>query len=182
MHATPRALLITGTCGSGKTTITTLLEQHGWNRVSEDEIWPHLFGKNRGPFGSEEHRAKRRQVHEIVFERVRSALAAGQSVAIDATVHEAPPEAFEEYRDFFDHHGIIWQMRILHPALAVAVARDAGRLRGTLGAERVAELHAKFTGLVFPKSWFLDTSEQSPAETASELLRVGQLRKGLNAD
>ncbi|HEX3528580.1 MAG TPA: AAA family ATPase [Thermoanaerobaculia bacterium] len=172
MVKTPAALLVTGTCGSGKTTVTSLLEQHGWTRISEDEIWPRLFGKNRGPFGSAEHRAKRHQVHEIVFQRVLSALAAGQRVVIDATVHEAPPEAFEEYRAFFDHHGIIWQMRILHPPLAVAVARDAGRLRGSLGAERVAELHAKLTGLVFPKSWFLDTSEQNPAETVEEILRV----------
>ncbi len=173
MVEAPAVLLVTGTCGSGKTTITSLLEQRGWTRISEDEIWPRLFGKNRGPFGSAEHRAKRQQVHEIVFQRVQSALATGQRVVIDATVHEAPPEAFEEYRDFFDHHGIIWQMRILHPALPVAVARDAGRLRGSLGAERVAELHAKFTALVFPGSWFLDTSEQSPAETVAELLRFG---------
>jgi len=173
MVETPAAFLVTGTCGSGKTTIAALLEQHGWTRISEDEIWPRLFGKNRGPFGSAEHRAKRQQVHEIVFQRVLSALTAGQRVVIDATVHEAPPEAFEEYRDFFDCHGINWQMRILHPALAVAVARDAGRLRGSLGAERVAELHAKFTGLVFPRSWFLDTSEQSPAETVAEIFRFG---------
>jgi len=174
MSNPPAVLLVTGTCGSGKTTITSLLEQHGWTRISEDEIWPRLFGKNRGPFGSAEHRAKRQQVHEIVFQSVQSALATGQRVVIDATVHEARPEAFEEYQAFFDHHGIIWQIRILHPALAVAVTRDAGRPRGSLGAERVAELHEKFTELVFPKSWFLDTSEQSPAETVAEILTTSR--------
>jgi predicted kinase len=125
--------------------------------------------RGRGPFGSAEHRAKRQRVHDDVFRCVQAALARGQRVVIDATVHEAPPEAFEEYRTFFDEQGILWQLRILHPALEVAVERDARRSR-SLGAHQVAQLHAKFSGKTFPAQWFLDTSHQSPEETVAALL------------
>src|SRR5690348_6643254 len=38
-----RVLLLTGTCGSGKTTVAALLaKRHGWVHVSEDEIWQRL--------------------------------------------------------------------------------------------------------------------------------------------
>lgn len=37
-------LLLAGTCGSGKSTIAVLLEERGWTRISEDEIWPRLGG------------------------------------------------------------------------------------------------------------------------------------------
>jgi len=165
-----RALLLTGTCGSGKTTVSTLLEQRGWRRISEDDIWRALFEKNRGAFGSDEHRGKRRQVHEQVRAAVRAALAAGTNVVIDATVHESPPEAFEDYRDFFALHRISWTLRILHPRLDVAVARDASRTTWTLGAGRVADLRAKFTGVVFPVACFVDNSDETALETAERLV------------
>ena len=54
----------TGTCGSGKSTVARLLAlRAGWGRVSEDEIWPRRFGKDRGAFGTPEHRLKRAVVH-----------------------------------------------------------------------------------------------------------------------
>jgi predicted kinase len=170
MTELPRILLLTGTCGSGKSTIAARLAERGWTCISEDDIWPRLFGKQRGPFGSAEHRAKRGAVHELVFMGVRNALAQGQRVVIDATVHEAPPEAFEEYRAFLDGTGVSWQVRVLHPALGVAVARDAQRPSGSLGAERVAALHAKFTGRVFEPRWFVDTSTHTPDDTVAALL------------
>ncbi len=170
MDEYPAVLLLTGTCGSGKSTIAALLGERGWMRASEDDVWPQLFGKNRGPFGSAEHRLKRRQVHEVVFAQARDALARGQRVVIDATVHEAPPEAFEEYRAFFEATGVSWQVRVLHPSLEVAVARDKQRSSGSLGAERVARLRAKFTAKVFERGWFLDTSRQTPDETVAALL------------
>jgi predicted kinase len=169
----PRVLLLTGTCGSGKSTIAGLLEARGWTRISEDEIWPRHFGKDRGTFGSPEHRRKRQIVHEIVFGGIRTALDDGCNVVVDATVHESPPEAFEEYRAFFLGECIAWRVRVLHPSVEVAVVRDRTRAQGSLGAARVAALHAKFTGLVFPPDAFVDTSVHTPAETLSALLRSG---------
>jgi predicted kinase len=165
-----RVLLLTGTCGSGKTTVSTLLEQRGWRRICEDDIWGARFGKNRGAFGSDEHRRKRRQVHEAVEAAVRAGLSAGRSVVIDATVHESPPEAFEEYREFFAAHGIAWVLRVLQPRLEVAVARDAARSSWSLGVRSVGELRVKFTGAVFGAECFVDNSEETAAETAERLV------------
>jgi predicted kinase len=168
--AAPHVLLLTGTCGSGKSTIAGLLEARGWMRISEDEIWPRYFGKDRGTFGSPEHRRKRQLVHEIVFGGTRAALDAGRNVVIDATVHESPPEAFDEYRAFFVGDRIEWRVRVLHPSVEVAVMRDRTRAQGSLGAARVATLHAKFTGLIFPAGAFVDTAGQTPPETVDALL------------
>lgn len=170
----PRVLLVTGTCGSGKSTVASLLaSREGWIRLSEDELWLELFGTNRGAFGSAEHRAKRHAVQVRVLDQVRTALHAGQSVAIDVTLHEAPPEAFEAYRLFFDHQQIPWAVRVLHPSLSVAVARDAARGKRPIGLERIADLRAKFTEKVFDPEWFLDTSSDTPAATVERLVRSG---------
>ena len=169
-------LLLTGTCGSGKTTVSTLLGKlPGWERVGEDEIWLRLHGRDRGPFGSDEHRRKRAAVHEVVHAAILAALARGHCAVLDATVHESPPEAYVEYRDFFERSGIRWTLRVLHPRLEVAVHRAATRGGWRADAGRVASLRAKFTATVFPPEWFLDTSDEKPEQTAARLrdLRLG---------
>jgi predicted kinase len=170
----PGILLLTGTCASGKTTVSSLLGvQAGWARLAEDEIWPHLFGRDRGAFDSDEHRRKRAAVHDRVFRGIIAALSQGSQIVIDATVHEAPPDAFLEYRAFFEALEVPWAVRVLHPRLEVAVARDSRRTGWRAGATRVAELRAKFTGKVFPPDWFVDTSDEEPAETLAHLHRLG---------
>ncbi|HTS87275.1 MAG TPA: AAA family ATPase [Gemmatimonadales bacterium] len=164
------ALLLTGTCGSGKTTVSTLLGgRAGWTRISEDEIWPRLFGRDRSAFGSDDHRRKRAIVHGAVFTAAATALSGGSRVVIDATVHESPPEAYLEYRAFFESLAVPWAIRILHPRLDVAIARDAARAGWHAGPARVSLLHAKFTRSIFTPDWFLDTSDHSPAETIARL-------------
>jgi predicted kinase len=169
-----RVLLLTGTCGSGKSTIAGLIgNRPGWFHLSEDAVWAQKFGRNRGAFGSAEHRQKRHDVQSIVFSDIRNHLAAGQSVALDATVHEAPPEAYEEYRAFFEANHVSWALRVLHPRLEIAVARDAARSAHAIGADRVADLRAKFTRAVFAPEWFVDTSTDTPGETVARLIADG---------
>ncbi len=87
----PHALLLTGTCGSGKSTIAAAIgEWPGWVRFCEDDAWSRLFGRNRGGLGTARHRTKRAAVHEAIFAEIATACAAGLNVVIDATVHESP--------------------------------------------------------------------------------------------
>jgi predicted kinase len=166
-----KVVVLTGTCGSGKSTVAGLLAlRAGWRRISEDEIWPRRVGKDRGVFGTPEHRVKRAVVHQEVLERVQAALRAGDNVVVDATIHEAPPEALEEYRALFVEAGIRWHLFVLHPRLEVAVARDAGRGRGSLGTARVASLFDKFTGRAIAPGCFLDTSAESADATVDRVL------------
>jgi predicted kinase len=166
-----KVVVLTGTCGSGKSTVAGLIALRvGWRHISEDEIWPRRFGKDRGVFGTPEHRVKRAVVHQEVLERVQAALRAGDNVVVDATIHEAPPEALEQYRTLFEEAGIRWHLCVLHPRLEVAVARDAGRGRRSLGTASVASLFAKFTGHVISPSCFLDTSAESPEATVDRVL------------
>ena len=141
--------------------------------MSEDEIWPRRFGKDRGAFGTDEHRAKRAVVQAEVLERVRAAVATGRSVVVDATLHESPPEALKDYRALLDEAGIRWRLIVLHPRLEIAIARDSARAEGSLGAARVSALHAKFTGRVFPAACFLDTSDEAPEVTVQRVLGRG---------
>jgi len=170
----PHVLLLAGTCGSGKTTIAALLgTRPGWTHLSEDEAWSRLFGKERSAFGSAEHRRKRHLVQQEIVRSIAAAFHAEHSVALDATVHESPPEAYEEYGELFQSRGMAWTLRVLHPALEVAVARDAGRAGRPLGELRVAQLRAKFTQQVFDAAWFVDTSAQTPEQTVALLVAAG---------
>jgi predicted kinase len=170
MRQNCKVMVLTGTCGSGKSTVAGLLAlRAGWRRISEDEIWPRRFGKDRGVFGTPEHRAKRAVVQQEVVERVLAALRASENAVVDATIHEAPPEALEEYRAMFAEAGIQWRLWVLHPRVEVAVARDSGRGRGSLGAAMVTSLFDKFTGGVIPPAYFLDTSAESPEATVERV-------------
>ena len=168
---TTQVLILTGTCGSGKSTLAGLIDrQSGWRRVSEDGIWKQMFHKNRGVFGTDEHRSKRRAVHEVVFNDTIAYVNSGSKVVIDATVHEAPPESHHEYQAFFRENSISWALGVLHPRLEVAIERDRLRTEWHAGEERVRSLRAKFTTKIFPKECFVDTSDQTPEETVLALL------------
>ncbi|MDQ6893011.1 MAG: ATP-binding protein [Acidobacteriota bacterium] len=164
-------ILLSGTCGSGKSTISALLGTVGWFRISEDDFWHEQFGRQRGKFGTDEHRRKRQQIHEAVSAAVFHAFDEElRPVVIDATVHESPPEAFFEYRAWFEGQHIPWVLRVLHPTLEVAIARDALREGWHAGRDRVSSLHAKFTGFVFSPECFIDTSHDTPEDTLWRLL------------
>lgn len=105
-----------------------------------------------------------------MLEHVQAARRDGLHVVIDATIHEAPPEALDEYRAMFASAGIEWHLCVLYPRVEVAIARDAGRKSGSLGAVQVAALHSKFNGRAIPVECFLDTSVEPPEVTAERVL------------
>jgi len=167
-----KVLLLSGTCGSGKTTISKLIaEQENWERICEDDIWLKLFGKDRGNPRLPGGERKRAKVHEIVFDKIHEYGEHEKNVVIDLTVHEAPPDAFLEYKEFFEANGIPFEIRILHPRLEVAVSRDSRRRCWNVGAERVKQLRAKYTVEIFGEENFIDNSDESPEETFEKHFR-----------
>lgn len=165
-----RVLVLSGACGSGKSTIAQLLaEDHGWLRVSEDDVWKRQFQNDRGRIGTDEHRRKRVSVRREVVDTVCGALGQAE-VVIDATVHDTDPSSVREYEELFDSSGVSWQIRVLHPELEVVIERDATRNGLTLGAHRVERLWRKFSGQLFDPRVFLDTSVEEPRETAQRVL------------
>ena len=142
-----RVLLLTGTCGSGKTTVSTLLaERDDRARICEDDLWLDRCGHDRG------------------------ALESGRKVVIDATVHQAPPHAYEEYMAEFARHRIRWTLCALYPRVDVAIDRDATRECWSVGAAGVREPHDKFSGAVFSRACFVDNSDETSEDTVRRLL------------
>ena len=166
-------LILTGTCGSGKTTISKLLViKNGWKRISEDDIWEKNYGKNRGIFGTDEHRKKRYSIHVIVLSEILSIKNEKQNIVLDATVHELPPEAYNEYKELFKKHNIKWDICVLHPRLEVAIKRDSQRIDWVAGSERVKNLRLKFNGKVFPEECFVDNSDDTPFQTLEKINKI----------
>ncbi len=65
---------------------------------------------------------------------------------------------------------LAWSVRVLHPRLEVAVARDAQRPDWRAGAAGVESLWRKYTGERFGREAFLDTSNDTPEESAGRVL------------
>jgi predicted kinase len=167
----PAVLLLTGTCGSGKSTLAGLLaEEKGWTRVSEDEVWDRLFHRDRGRIGSDEHREKRWRVRSEVVACAAEARSRGPRVVIDGTVHEGTADSWDDYDALFRRAGLTCVVRVLHPRLAVAIERDAGRPGWNAGARSVESLWRKFWGIRFGPAAFLDTSDEPPAESMRRVL------------
>jgi predicted kinase len=169
----PAVLLLTGTCGSGKSTLAGLLaEEKGWTRVSEDEVWDRLFHRDRGRIGSDEHREKRWRVRSEVVACAAEARSRGPRVVIDGTVHEGTADSWDDYDALFRRAGLTCVVRVLHPRLAVAIERDAGRPGWNAGARSVESLWRKFWGIRFGPAAFLDTSDEPQRSRCDEYWRA----------
>jgi predicted kinase len=166
-----QVLVLSGTCGSGKSTIAQLLaDEYGWTRLSEDEMWRRRFHRNRGKIGSREHCQRRAAVRKELAELVSVAMREGH-VVVDATVHEADANSVGEYEALFAPDQITWALRVLHPRLEVAIRRDAAREGWRAGPEGVESLWRKFTGHRFGSHVFIDNSDETAAESARSVLR-----------
>ncbi len=90
----------------------------------------------------------------------------------ECTVHQAPPDAFAEYQLLMEGIGARWILPILHPRLEVAIQRDQLCSGWHSGAARVELLRRIFEGDSFPETWSIDSSDQTPLQTAVLLLKA----------
>lgn len=109
--------------------------------------------------------------YKVVLGKILEHREHGKNVVVDLTVHEAPPDAFLEYKELFETNRIPFEIRILHPRLEVAIGRDSERKCWNVGPERVKQLRQKYTKGIFGVGNFIDNSDESPEDTLEKHFR-----------
>ncbi|WP_409296496.1 AAA family ATPase [Peribacillus sp. SCS-26] len=81
----PLAVLMCGTAGSGKTTLSKKLEMEGFTRFSiDEEVWVN-FGRYGIDYPAEEYRANLDKAHIILFEKMLKQIKAGGDIVVDSS-------------------------------------------------------------------------------------------------
>ena len=120
----PHVILIAGPAGAGKTTMARLIgSQPGWVALSEDEFWgrlprdPHLLRTD----------AEKAVIQGQVVEATQTALADGLRVVIEFIIYEDPPQPILFYAETLTRAGARVAVRVLRPAVATLMRRQAER-------------------------------------------------------
>ena len=167
LNDVPRVLLLTGPPGSGKTTIAKLISEihNDWKRISEDDIWPSLFGKDRGRPDTNCGFKKMKVVHEVIFDQIKSNRLAGKNVVVDFLVVSDPPISLLDYQIFLGEQQIPYEVRVLNPPFSLTVERDKDRSCWTLGEAKLKEPYQAIQKLQLPGCSFVRNTEVDALET-----------------
>lgn len=156
----PFILIVTGPCGSGKTTITNLITQSGkFVHISGDDIKNELFPKiekiNYYPEALE-------RVYIEIFQRAKKHFELGENVVIDYII--LGQKRIEEYRKTFSKHLVI---KVLFSRREIIIKRDQTRKCWTAGENCVSDLYERFNKLqdYIGIENYIDNSEETPEET-----------------
>lgn len=158
-----RALVISGTCSSGKTTISHMLAvRHGFVQVDGDWIQERLRDKDG-------RRADLDEIHDYLLNVAEGLVAIGRSVAI---AHIILPPHLPRYRRFFRERGIGHRIVTLMPRMPVLLLRNADRVCWPKATPEywVRRFHEDLLSAPGePASLCYDNSDESPEETADRL-------------
>jgi len=160
-----RVIVITGPCGAGKTTISTIVAKElGAILLKADDITAELFPGLENIY---KHPEKIRALKDEILTRANASLSANKNVVIDFVVLG---ESVTQFKDAFGENMI---MRALLPRVDVAVQRDTMRDSLTVGKKHIEDLYELFhrDQLLIGKKNFIDNSNESPKETAEGILK-----------
>lgn len=158
--AKPLVLIVTGPCGSGKTTVSRLIaERRGLRHISGDDIKKELFPDIER---ITDYPEKLEKVKEEIFFRSNEHYSRGESVVIDYVI--LGRKQIDEYRNQFANN---LHIKILLPKREVILERDKLRDCWTAGEKCATELYDKFEILkeyISPEH-YVDNSDETPEET-----------------
>lgn len=160
MEAAP-LLVLSGPPGAGKTTVAGLLVQRRAPAVHlrGDDFWHVIAGGPVPPYLPEAHTQ-----NEVVVTAVAAAAAAyaagGYFTVLDTIV---VPWFLERVRAEADRRHVAMAYVVLRPSLQVVLARAR---RDLLDSDPLRAMHAAFADLGPHEAAVIDSSSQSPEETA----------------
>lgn len=156
----PIVLIVTGPCGSGKTTITNLIVQNSnFIRISGDDIknefFPEIENITDYPEGLE-------KVYFEIFQRAKKHFENGENIVIDYVV--LGQKRMEEYKKAFSKS---LEIRVLLSRKEIIIKRDQLRECWTSGEKCIIALYDSFNQLkdYIGVDNYIDNSEETTEET-----------------
>lgn len=164
-HARPRAAVVCGLPGVGKTTVA----EHVAQRLDAELFRTDVVRKELYP-DPEYTEEERRRVYDDLLARARRSLAAGRNVVLDGTFHDS--EYRERARDVSNR--VDADFTLLRIECDTAVVRDRIESRSEDASDADFEVHAEFRDLFDPVSLDHVTVDNTDglARTARQIERV----------
>ncbi|NKB66715.1 MAG: hypothetical protein GKR89_06630 [Candidatus Latescibacteria bacterium] len=156
-------LIITGTCSSGKSTISYLLaQQHQFIQIDGDWIWQQA--KEQDP------KIQPDDIHGELALLAANLASLGQAIAL---AHVISPHHLPIYERLFDQRSIDYQIAVLMPQVETLLARNQDRRcwPKTTPEYWVMKFYDEFLAAAPLRPYFYDNTDQSPAATAAGLAR-----------
>lgn len=159
----PKAILITGPGGAGKSTIAKLIaSKRGFEYVDGDREDTEFF-----PDGDQwlpENSKKLTLAHKKILNKTKSLVAEGKSVIVDYIIFGQYLEFFKMFQKAFGDSLVI---KVLFPSEKEMIQRDKQREGWTTGAKRIREVRSELESIKdeIGANKFIDTSGQTPEET-----------------
>lgn len=155
----PIVLIVTGPCGSGKTTITNLIQNNNFIRISGDDIKNEFFPEIDNITDYPEALEK---VYVEIFQRAKKHFENGENIVIDYVV--LGQMRIEEYKKTFSKN---FKIRVLLSRKEIIIKRDQLRECWTSGEDCIIALYDSFNKLkdYVGAENYIDNSAETPDET-----------------
>jgi adenylate kinase family enzyme len=158
-----KVLILTGSGGSGKTTIANLLvKKHGFIKIDGDKLDTEFFPK--GNQWLLKNSKKLSLAHDKILAETKKAHSRSRNVVIDYII-------FGNYRDFFKKFKKEFknslEIKVLFPSEKETIARDNNRKCWTTGKRRIRKVRTELEAMknIIGKNNFLDTTDLKQNET-----------------